>query len=136
MKRSREEIKHALFCCIRGQCAICEYDDDEDCTGDLAEDVLEWLDQLILREDKVDLKADVLQIVKAALEQGGQCITILPDGKVTVWPWQETARWIEEPDRENQWHCSKCRYVIGLAGRAFKYCPECGTEMEAEDETA
>lgn len=87
-----------------------------------------------LEKDKADSKANALQIVKAALEQGGQHITIMPDGQVTMWPWQETARWIEEPERENQWHCSKCRYVIGLSGRAFKYCPECGAEMEDDNE--
>ena len=44
-------------------------------------------------------------------------------------------RWIEEPDRVRHWHCSVCGYVAGIAARTYKYCPECGAKMEADNET-
>ena len=34
--------------------------------------------------------------------------------------------WIDEKDRKRHWHCAKCGYVVGIAGFAFKHCPECG----------
>lgn len=41
--------------------------------------------------------------------------------------------WIEEADRDRHWHCSECGYVVGLAGKTFKYCPECGARMDGDD---
>lgn len=38
--------------------------------------------------------------------------------------------WVQEPDRENHWHCSQCGAVQGMACLAMKYCPECGAKME------
>ena len=38
--------------------------------------------------------------------------------------------WVEEPDRENHWHCSRCEAVQGVVCKAMRYCPDCGAEMD------
>lgn len=49
--------------------------------------------------------------------------------------------WIEEPDRVNHYHCSKCGVVWGITAKAMKYCPNCAAKMmnspmwEVEDAT-
>lgn len=37
--------------------------------------------------------------------------------------------WVEEPDRENHWHCSRCKTVQGMACLNMEYCPHCGAKM-------
>lgn len=37
--------------------------------------------------------------------------------------------WVKD-ERENHWHCSRCKAVQGIACKAMRYCPHCGAEME------
>ena len=39
------------------------------------------------------------------------------------------AEWIKEEDRVNHWHCSHCKYVLGITSQFSKYCPNCGYRM-------
>lgn len=43
---------------------------------------------------------------------------------------RSVAHWVEERGRIPHWHCSECGYLTGLAGLMYKYCPECGAELE------
>ena len=43
---------------------------------------------------------------------------------------RSVAHWVRERGRVRHWHCSECGYVTGLAGLMFKFCPECGAELE------
>lgn len=43
---------------------------------------------------------------------------------------QQDAQWVYESDRINHWHCSRCRYVTGVAGLMDNYCPHCGAKMQ------
>lgn len=40
------------------------------------------------------------------------------------------ARWIEEPNRKNHWHCSNCGVVEGLVCKLVTYCRFCGAVMD------
>lgn len=44
------------------------------------------------------------------------------------------ARWVEEEDRINHWHCGECGFVTGRAYRFYTYCPNCGAKMEVGQE--
>ena len=39
------------------------------------------------------------------------------------------ARWVEEADRRNHWHCSNCERTEGMAHFLMYYCPNCGAKM-------
>ena len=74
----------------------------------------------------------ILNAVRSALENGGQHILISLDGGVSIWPELKTATWVEEPDRENHWHCSVCGSVWGLSHKVMSYCPNCGAKIEED----
>lgn len=41
------------------------------------------------------------------------------------------ASWVREVDRYNHWHCSACKYVVGVLMRiGSDYCPHCGAVMD------
>ena len=46
----------------------------------------------------------------------------------------KVAHWVPVPNRCNHWRCSSCGNVWGIPAMAMHYCPDCGAEMEADDE--
>ena len=39
-------------------------------------------------------------------------------------------RWIPEPDRLYHWHCSECEFTEGIVARFYRFCPNCGADMQ------
>lgn len=56
------------------------------------------------------------------LEELDERVAIMGEGKA--------AQWVEEPDRVNHWHCSRCGRTEGMAHMTMRYCPGCGAIME------
>ena len=46
----------------------------------------------------------------------------------------KVAHWVPVPGRRNHWKCSACGNGWGVPAMAMHYCPDCGAEMEADDE--
>lgn len=61
-------------------------------------------------------------------------IKVYPDGSDVPKTFyvERRGRWVKEKNRRNHWHCSKCKYVIGVMKMDANYCPYCGARMESE----
>ena len=46
----------------------------------------------------------------------------------------KVAHWVPVPNRRNYWRCSACGNAWGVPAMAMHYCPDCGAEMEEDDE--
>ena len=60
----------------------------------------------------------------AIIDNDAQTIAQLPSA-------ERRGRWIDIPFTA-RWICSNCDYISEFA--SFKYCPDCGTRMDLEDE--
>lgn len=132
MTRTESEIMEALSLHARKRalnCAECAYKSDEYCSEDLAADARD----LLISQHRSGENDTVIQLVKEALDAGGQYITISADGNVSMWPDTVTARLVPGPDR-GQYHCSGCGTVFGAAAMTYRFCPECGAEFEEDDD--
>ena len=132
MDMTYDAIRATLKHCARDkECWKCILANESNCYQKLSRNVLDLLDRM---EDTNKHRNTILQTVEAALDNGGYSVTVNPDGTVMLHPWQESAQWVAEKDRERHWHCSKCGYVTGLAVVGMQYCPRCGRYMENLDE--
>ena len=85
--------------------------------------------------DKVGSDLSIMGVIKVAMDAGNRVsVYTAGDGSASVTiekpeP-RSVAHWVRERGRVRHWHCSACGYVTGLAGLTYKYCPECGAELE------
>lgn len=81
--------------------------------------------------DKADeSRDDILKLVAQAWAEGVRNERARAGRVVKV------ARWMPVPGRRNHWRCSACGNDWGVPAMGMHYCPDCGAEMEADDETA
>lgn len=87
------------------------------------------------KTDKVGSDLSIMGVIKVAMDAGNRVsVYAAGDGSASVTiekpeP-RSVAHWVKEEDCMRHWYCSECGYVTGLAGLTYKYCPECGAELE------
>ena len=90
--------------------------------------------KFIEKQPKIELSttAKLSNIKTTLLSKKISTIEVHPDdgGAPKVFHVERCGRWVKEKGRRNHWHCSKCKYVIGVMKMDAKYCPQCGAKME------
>lgn len=87
------------------------------------------------KTDEVGTDLSIMGVIKVAMDAGNRVsVYAAGDGSASVTiekpeP-RSVAHWVRERGRVRHWHCSACGYVTGLAGLTYKFCPECGAELE------
>lgn len=97
------------------------------------EDVIEWLESL--NYDMGEETQEVAEAINIAIR------IIKTKTKKGKWVFENRKRLIDENDEgrvymyDQWWKCSECHYDYGYKKPEFKFCPNCGAEMEDIDET-
>lgn len=138
------ELMKTLRICSVGNstdCDVCPLHSSHDCHTIMARNALAELERqekaLIMQEKKMSeiaKKYDPIEIVMTALNKGGYSVTVDPTGEVRLMPWGETARLIKDDTQSGIWRCSACGKKYGWVSKTFKFCPNCGAEMEDDNE--
>lgn len=79
-------------------------------------------------EEADKIRDGILKLVAQAWSAG------VSNERARTWRVVKVARWVPEPGRRNYWRCSACGKAWGIPAMAMHYCPDCGAEMEADDE--